>query len=536
MGLHGHRLIVGSLGFAVAMACAPHTAFAQAMASELDVLRQEIQRLQQRLNTLEERQKQEQRPTEPPRQAPAPRPIPAPGQSVEQPASGEPREKAGVVPVRQGPTGAIVPAVAPPPGEQEIKLEREHPFETLGLSKPEIGGVRFSGFFVGSANFNSHIQMVPEFAGNAPVSSEPRSLDFRFDQFTIGAYKTFSPWLSAGASIEVERHGHRHSHGFDPAFGCPGTGMCIEQFGTEEIETEVSLHRFNITGIAPIGNGVAISFGRFDTPYGYERHDAALNLTATISELQQFGRPQSMTGFQVAYQFAPWLDAVAWIANRWENETTEDPLEDNNRDKSFGGRIGFTPLHGDQLLNIGIGGWWGPEQSNDTANPRWIIDADITWSPLRRLLLAAEFLYGGESGVSFRRRGVPFEADAVTDKDVNWWGLYALAHYDIFDWLGVSFRYGYFNDMDAARTGVKQILQSFTIAPVFHLSRLIPDLRPVGVAYTRTRHPLDWVDIRLEYRLNHSNRPVFSDQPPGVPILRADRDSHQVTLQFVVNY
>src|SRR2546430_12760015 len=85
------------------------------------------------------------------------------------------------------------PVVAPRPGESEIQLEREHPLETLGLPKPEVGGVRISGFFVGSANYNSHIHMVPEFAGGAPVSSEPHRTDFRFDQFTIRAFKTFAP-------------------------------------------------------------------------------------------------------------------------------------------------------------------------------------------------------------------------------------------------------------------------------------------------------------------------------------------------------
>jgi hypothetical protein len=145
---------------------------------------------------------------------------------------------------------------------------------------------------------------------------------------------------------------------------------------------------------------------------------------------------------------------------------------------------------GGRILNIGLGGWWGEEQTNDTANPRWIVDLDVTWSPLPRLILAAEAVYGGESGVSFRRRGVPFEAAAVTDKDVNWWGLYALAHYDFYDWLGLTFRYGFFRDEDAARTGVEQSLQSFTIAPVLHLSRLVPGLRPLGVAYPRTSHPL----------------------------------------------
>ena len=498
------------------IALAASSAFAQTGPSEIEQLKQELRRMQERLQKLEQQQPQ----------APPPSP-PAAGA-----ATGPTAAPASGATAAQAPPA---PVLAQRPGEREIQLEREHPFEVLGLPKPELGGVRFSGFFVGSANYNSHIQMVPEFAGSIPVSSEPRRTDFRFDQFSFGAFKTFAPWLSAGASIEVERHGHRHSHGFDPDFGCPGSGLCVEQFGAEGIETEVSLHRFNITGIVPIGNGLALSFGRFDTPFGYERHDAALNLTATTSELQRFGRPQSMTGFTVAYQFAPWLDATAWIVNRWENETTEDPLEDNNRDKSFGGRIGFTPLHGAQLLNIGIGGWWGPERDDDSKHERWIIDADVTWS-MARLLLAAEVVYGGESGVSFRRRGEPFAAPAVRNRDVNWLGLYALAHYEIMPWLGLTFRYGLFNDFDAARTGVAQVLQSFTIAPIVHLSRLIPDLRPLGAAYARTRHPIDWVDVRLEYRLNHSNEPVFSSAKPGVPITSADETAHQVTLQFVVNY
>ena len=414
--------------------------------------------------------------------------------------------------------------------EREISLDRE---EASIPSAP--AGLRFSGFFVGSANYNSRIQMVPEFAGSAPVSSEPRRTDYRFDQFSLGVSKVFAPWLFAGASIEIERQGHRHS-GFDPNIGCPGTRACIEQFGTESIGTEISLHRFNLTAFAPLGNGLALSFGRFDTPFGYERHDAALNLTATTSELQRFGRPQSMTGLQAAYQFAPWLDAVAWLVNRWENETTEDPPEDNNRAKSVGGRLGLTPLQGSQLLNLGIGGFWGPEQDDVNTHARWIVDADLTWSASSPLLVAAEFVYGGESGVSFRRRGIPFAADEVSGADVRWLGLYALAHYDVVPWLGFSFRYGLFRDVDGARTGVSQTLQSFTLASIFHLSELVPDLRPPGVTYARTRHHLDWVDLRLEYRLGHSNRPVFADAEAGIPITEASKTGHVVTAQLVINY
>jgi hypothetical protein len=124
----------------------------------------------------------------------------------------------------------------------------------------------------------------------------------------------------------------------------------------------------------------------------------------------------------------------------------------------------------------------------------------------------------------------------VVDQDVNWWGFYVLAHYDLRDWLGFSFRYGYLDDEDGARTGVEQVLQSVTVAPIIHLSRLIPDLRPPGATYARTRHPIDWVNLKLEYRFNFSDTPVFSAAPPGTDIVAAEKSSHQVQFQVVVNF
>jgi hypothetical protein len=486
------------------LAAAMPSAAQDAATAEIQALRSEMRRLQERLQRLEEQQAG--------RQPPAP---------------------ASAVPVAER---AAAPPPAPAPGEREITLEGEHPFERLGLPAPEIAGVRLSGFFVGSAAYNSHIQMVPEFAGGAPALTDAGELNFRFDKFGLAASTSFAPWLYASAAIEVERHRDRHSHGFDPVFGCPGTGVCIERFGAEEPETEINLDKLDITGVVPIGSGLALSFGRFDVPFGIERHDEPLLLTATTSEVFRFGRPQRMTGFRAAYPIAPWLDVAAWVVNRWESETTHDAFDDNNRDKSYGGRIGFTPVPGGQLLNFGIGGFWGPERTDDDGHARWVVDVDATWSPLPRLLLAAEAVYGGESGVSFRERGIPFAAPAVTNEDVTWFGFYVLAHYDVLDWMGLSLRYGYFDDHDGARTGVAQVLQSWTLAPVVHLSRLVPGLRPTGATYPRTRHPIDWLDVKLEYRFNRSNRPVFSDAAPGLDILQADRDSHQLQLQFVVNF
>lgn len=116
------------------------------------------------------------------------------------PASGSAQAPAAPVP------GPLTQGPPPAPGEREIKLEREHPLEAVGLAKPEVAGFRISGFFLGSANYNNRIQMVPEFAGGSFATSEPGQLNFSFDKFTIGVYRTFAPWLSAGASIAVEQH------------------------------------------------------------------------------------------------------------------------------------------------------------------------------------------------------------------------------------------------------------------------------------------------------------------------------------------
>lgn len=390
-----------------------------------------------------------------------------------------------------------------------------------GLLPEVLKKTRITAFLVGSFSFNSHLQMVPEFAGEIPAKADPGSSNFRFDKFGFGFSTAFAPWLLASALIEVESE---RKFAFED-----------EEFVREE-ETGVSLEKFNLTAIAPIGNGLYLSLGRFDVPFGIEREDEVLILTATTSEVFRFGRPNLMTGFQASYAFAPWLDVSAWVVNRWESETTgEEDFNDNNKDKTFGGRIGFTPFPREGLLNIGIGGFYGPEQEDNNSNRRWVLDVDFTWTPLPRLLFAGEFIYGGEANREFHERGGPIAAPEEV-KDVNWRGLYLLTHYDAFDWLGLSFRYGLFDDMDGGRTGVKQVLQSWTFAPIFHLSRLIPELRPTGAAYARTRHPIDWVDLKIEYRLNHSNRPVFSNAAPGEDILEADKTGHQVELQLVVNF
>src|SRR5881296_1538270 len=160
------------LACSLAAALCPSAARAQGLSTEeAQTLREEIRRLNERLNRLE--------------QAGQPRVAPA-----------APNKPVTAAPPTVVPPAVVTPAVAAPPmapassisaqvtapAEKEIEL-RDNILQTIGLPKPEIGGFRFTGFFVGSANFSTQTQIVPEFAGGAVSQSDPGSLNFRFDKF-----------------------------------------------------------------------------------------------------------------------------------------------------------------------------------------------------------------------------------------------------------------------------------------------------------------------------------------------------------------
>ena len=427
-------------------------------------------------------------------------------------------------------------------------LAQERP---VSLDAPSLGGTRprmlgeleISGFAVGSASWNSAVQMVPEFAGGAAALADPRQVNFRFDKVGVALTKRFGPTLSVSAAFEVESHKDKHSHlRTNPGTQCiDGTPVPCESFGAETPATESTLDKLALSWF-PIP-ALGLSFGRFDVPFGIERHDEVLNMTATTSEVYHFAKPQNVTGLQTSWQIGPLVDVNLWVANRWESHTTHEPFDDNDKSKSIGARIGFSPGMRDALLNIGIGGWIGAERSDpaNTANlgmngpKRSVIDLDASFSPSPRSAYVAEVVRGKEEDVSFRERGWPMAAPAQAGITPKWIGGFVMAHQEVGRSLGLTARYGYLHDQDAWRTGVAQRLQSITLASTIHLSALAGKA-PLAVTYPRTQVRIHEVDLKIEYRYNRSNMPVFSDAVPPSVDLEPRRHSHQVQMQAAINF
>ena len=110
-----------------------------------------------------------------------------------------------------------------------------------------------------------------------------------------------------------------------------------------------------------------------------------------------------------------------------------------------------------------------------------------------------------------------------------------MAHHEMNRWLGLTARYGYLDDQNAWRPGVEQKLQSITLVGTVHLSALAGKA-PLLVTYPRTQVRIHDVDLKMEYRYNRSNVAVFSDAPSPLADTDPQKSSHQVQLQFAVNF
>jgi hypothetical protein len=423
-----------------------------------------------------------------------------------------------------------------------VAQERPMSFDKPSSAGRALGELEISGFAVGSINYSSHIQMVPEFAGGAAALSDPRQLNFRFDKVGVALGKRFGSTLSVSAAFEIESHKDKHSHlRTNPTTQCVGTPAPCESFGAETPATESTLDKLAITWYPWASLG--FSFGRFDVPFGIERHDEVLNMTATTSNIYHFAKPQNYTGLQAMWQLGPVVDVNVWVANRWESHTTHEPFDDNNAAKSFGGRIGFSPARRDELLNFGLGVWYGAERDNPAnvadlglnGPKRTLVDFDATWSPSSRSAYVAEIVSGKEDDVSFRARGWPVEAPAQTNISPQWFGAMIMGHWELSRTSALTLRYDYLHDRDAGRTGVEQKLNSATVAYTLHLSALAGK-GPLAVTYPRTQVRIHDVDLKMEYRYNWSNQPVFSEAAPPFADAAPNKSGHQIQIQAAINF
>lgn len=213
----------------------------------------------------------------------------------------------------------------------------------------------------------------------------------------------------------------------------------------ESGETAVAIDNLLFSFTPHTANRWTVAFGKFDAPIGFERDDEPLNFLPTNSFNFSFARPGKLTGIALQYTASPQVSLWGMAANGWNQDA------DNNRGKTGLVRAEILPT---SWLSLGVTGVYGPERDSTDAFQRSLVSADATLER-GRLILGAEVNLGREQAA----------APAPT-----WRGGSVTAFVRLSSSVGVAARYDQLEDRGGALTGTSQILRSFTVGPMWHMS------------------------------------------------------------------
>lgn len=250
--------------------------------------------------------------------------------------------------------------------------------------------------------------------------------------------------------------------------------------------TAVAIDNLLFSWTPHTANRWTVAFGKFDAPIGFERDDEPLNFLPTNSFNFSFARPGKLTGLAVQYTASPRVSLWGMAANGWDQDV------DNNRGKT--GLVRAEILAA-PWLSLGVTGVYGPERDSTDAFQRSLLSADATLER-GRLILGAEINLGREQAA----------APAPT-----WCGGSATAFIRLSPRLGVAARYDQLEDRGGALTGTSQILRSFTVGPMWHVSSA---KEGVFSNIEHTSFHLPQIALRAALRVDRSTR-AFLPGPAG---------------------
>ncbi len=200
--------------------------------------------------------------------------------------------------------------------------------------------------------------------------------------------------------------------------------------------------------------GVTVTAGKFNAPIGFELLDAPDMYQFSHAQVFNYGIPTNLTGVMVSGG-AGMFDFSGYAVNGW------DIINDDNQDKTFGGRLGVTPSEG---INVGfsyISGNEGSDAGGADTSKLSVFDLDATITAVENLTLGFEYNSGTFEGQS---------AVAAGD-DATWSAYLVMANYAFSDTTGLTIRYDSFHDNDGARlgNGVNETRDAITISPNYSL-------------------------------------------------------------------
>jgi hypothetical protein len=337
------------------------------------------------------------------------------------------------------PTGEDAATAAPDPATA-ADTEAEKPPEKKA-SPIEITG--FLDTYYGY-NFN-----------RPPEDTQLRNFDTKHNQLSLNLIEVALEQKPTSDS----RLGFRTDLNFGPA---TDTVHAFEPGGADVFK---AFEQAYVSGLAPLGKGLQIDFGKFVTQHGAEVIEAKDNWNYSRSLLFALAIPYYHVGVRATYPLSERLSVSGYFVNGWNNGV------DNNGGKTFGFQAMVKP--GSRLTLI-QNVMTGAEQLDDDDSNRFLSDTIATLNVTPSLSVMANYDYG---------------RDTVAGQAVRWQGIAGYVRYQITDTWAVAPRFEYLKDADGFMTGTSQALKELTLTAEHKIGGLLL--------------------TRLEYRRDLSDTPFF---------------------------
>jgi hypothetical protein len=269
-----------------------------------------------------------------------------------------------------------------------------------------------------------------EYNGNEPASGQNvlRNFDEKDNQFAFSYYE----FAFEQVPTDTRRVGFRADIGFGP------TANWVNSTDPDDGALKY-LQQGYVSVLAPVGRGLQIDAGKFNTPIGAEPTETAYNWNYSRSLLFSWAAPYYHVGVRAALPVSDTVTVTGFLINGWNN------AQDNNRAKTGAAQVAWKVLPSLTLSQAWMG---GPEGPNGAAGWRNLYDTIATWTVNPRLSLMTNIDIG---------------RDTVNGQTAAWQGVAGYARVTILPTWAVTPRFEVFEDRDGFATGTAQTIREITL-------------------------------------------------------------------------
>jgi hypothetical protein len=250
-----------------------------------------------------------------------------------------------------------------------------------------------------------------------------------------------------------------------------------------------------VTVRIPVGSGVSIDAGKFNTPMGLEDNESWTCMNHSRSLLFTLAEPTYHAGMRATYEPAEGFAIGTFWLNGWNTNVL-----DGNGMRTFAGAATWRPM---KKLTLSAAFMAGPERTQvdptrDGFRLRQLASANMSWDATHRITLAASFDYG-------------LEAEHGTQA---FYGVAGYGRVRILPWLSLAARAETFVDGGGVATGIEQHVAEGTLT-----LDATTEWKPTTLG------------ARLELRRDQSDQRVFRADDEA-PSLRQDTLTLAVTVRL----